>query len=224
MDAAVAQSVEQRIRNAKVTSSIPVSGTNLIQELPEKPRLRLFCCLSGAIGLYKNAADRFRVDGRGAHLVESSQDYSRVRPMKHKSGGFTLIELMVAVVVIAILSAIAIPQYNDYVTRSRIPMATSTLADMSVRMEQYFQDNRTYLNSCAANTVAPLPAANTYFVFSCPVAPTANTFQVRATGQGAMLGFVFEITQAGRSTPGVPSGWTRPNPDTCWVTKRGGEC
>ena len=40
--AAVAQSVEQRIRNAKVTSSIPVSGTNLIKELPEKPRLRLF--------------------------------------------------------------------------------------------------------------------------------------------------------------------------------------
>jgi hypothetical protein len=42
LDAAVAQSVEQRIRNAKVTSSIPVSGTNLIQVLPEKPRLRLF--------------------------------------------------------------------------------------------------------------------------------------------------------------------------------------
>ena len=145
--------------------------------------------------------------------------------MKHKSGGFTLIELMVAVVVIAILSAIAIPQYNDYVTRSRIPMATSTLADMSVRMEQYFQDNRTYIGACAANTAAPLPAANTYFVFSCPAADlTATTFRVRATGQGAMANFVYDVTQAGKSTQGVPAGWAAPNPNTCWATKRGGEC
>ena len=226
MDAAVAQSVEQRIRNAKVTSSIPVSGTNLIQELPEKPRLRLFCCLSGAIGLYKNAADRFRVDGRGAHLVESSQDYSRVRPMKHKSGGFTLIELMVAVVVIAILSAIAIPQYNDYVTRSRIPMATSTLADMSVRMEQHFQDNRVYTGACNKPSdppsVAPKPVDNAYFDFSCDDnPPTATTCEVKATGQGAMTGFVFRIRQNGRDTTAVPAGWAGANAG-CWVTSRGG--
>ena len=59
-----------------------------------------------------------------------------------------MIELMVVVVVIAILSAIAIPQYNDYITRSRITTATAALADAAVRMEQFFQDNRVYTGAC----------------------------------------------------------------------------
>ncbi|HUV99447.1 MAG TPA: prepilin-type N-terminal cleavage/methylation domain-containing protein, partial [Gallionella sp.] len=46
-----------------------------------------------------------------------------------KSGGFTLIELMIVVAVIAILSAIAIPAYNDYVIRGKLVDATTQLSD-----------------------------------------------------------------------------------------------
>ena len=145
-----------------------------------------------------------------------------MRPMKHKSGGFTLIELMVAVVVIAILSAIAIPQYNDYITRSRITTATAALADAAVRMEQFFQDNRVYTGACVLGRA--LPADTEFFTFGCPTTPDATTFVVRATGRRAMDGFAYQITQTGKSTPAVPSGWTRPNPDTCWATTRGGDC
>ncbi len=142
--------------------------------------------------------------------------------MKHKSGGFTLIELMVAVVVIAILSAIAIPQYNDYITRSRITTATAALADAAVRMEQFFQDNRVYTGACVLGRA--LPADTEFFTFGCPVVPDATTFTVQATGRRAMAGFDYQITQAGKRTQGVPSGWSAPSPNTCWVTKRGGEC
>lgn len=139
-----------------------------------------------------------------------------------KSQGFTLIELMVVVAIIGIIAAIAIPNYSDYVTRSRIPAATSALSDMSVRMEQYFQDNRTYIGACVANTVAPIPANTTTFTFTCPAATLlATSYVVVATGAGSMAGFTYVVGQNSRDTTSVPSGWSGAN-GGCWVTSKGG--
>jgi type IV pilus assembly protein PilE len=135
-----------------------------------------------------------------------------------KQSGFTLIELMITVTVVAILASIAVPSYTDYVTRGRIPEATSALADMRVRMEQFFQDSSTYVG---APICATLPTA-TNFTFLCPV-QTATTFTLSATGTGSMTGFVFTINQNGaRATTGVKSGWTANN--TCWVARKNGAC
>lgn len=140
----------------------------------------------------------------------------------YKQSGITLIELMVAVAIVGILGAIAIPSYRDYVTRGRIPQATNNLATLRVHLEQYFQDNRTYENACAAGTVAPLPA-NDDFEYSCPTR-TANTFVARATGRGTMIGFTYEITESNvRRTTAVPTGWGT-TPVDCWITRKGGGC
>lgn len=136
-----------------------------------------------------------------------------------RSQGFTLIELMIVIAVIGVLAAIAIPNYNEHVMRSRITGATSALADMQVRMEQYFQDNRTYVGACVANTVARMPANTAAFTFTCP-APSATDYTIVATGAGPMANFIFNLTQSGKSTTGAPAGWpTNPN---CWVTSKGG--
>ncbi len=146
--------------------------------------------------------------------------------------GFTLIELMVVVVVVAILAAIALPSYTEYITRGKITEATSNLADMRVKLEQYFQDNRTYVGACAAGTTAPLPTGAKYFTYTCPAAAlTATTFTVQAdgvAGQG-MGGFVYTVdqnnTKATTITAGsaaAAAGWT--GNATCWVTKKGGLC
>lgn len=132
---------------------------------------------------------------------------------------------MITVAIVAILSAIAIPSYSDYIRRGRITEAVSALADMRVKMEQYFQDHRTYLGACASGTVAPIPTATTSFTFSCPTL-TASTFQVVATGQAMMTGFSYAVVQDGtRRTLTLPSGWTGASAtSTCWVIKKDGSC
>lgn len=91
--------------------------------------------------------------------------------------GFTLIEVMITVVIVSILGAIAIPQYSDYVTRGRIPTATNALADMRIRMEQFFQDNRTYSNAGACGV--PNPTGLSHFGVACVI--TAAGYQITAT-------------------------------------------
>ena len=141
--------------------------------------------------------------------------------------GFTLIELMITVAIIAILSAIAIPQYSEYVMRSRITEATMTLSDQRLKMERYFQDNRSFTPvglpaACQANTVAPPPGPSAHFTFVCAVT-SASTYLVTATGFGPMLGFVYTVNDANvRATTGVPAGWTLA--PTCWALKKDGSC
>jgi len=136
--------------------------------------------------------------------------------------GVTLIELMVVIAIIGILSAVALPAYRDYVTRGRIPQATNNLGAMRVKLEQYYQDNRTYVGACAAGTIAPLPPADD-FTYSCPTL-TATAYTVQAAGGSKMSGFTYTIDQANaKATTALPTGWGTA-PITCWVTKRGGQC
>jgi len=140
---------------------------------------------------------------------------------KSKSG-FTLVELMITVAIIGILSTVAIPSYTSYVTRGRIPEATSTLAAKRVQMEQYFQDNRQY--AAAAPACADV-ASSKYFTFSCS-AVNATSFTLQAVGKGAMTGFTYTINERNVKstimTTGAPSGWT--GSADCWVTAKGGAC
>jgi type IV pilus assembly protein PilE len=58
--------------------------------------------------------------------------------------GFTLIELMVTVAIVAILAAIAIPNYQQYVVRSNRAAAQSAMMDLANRQQQFLLANRAY--------------------------------------------------------------------------------
>ncbi len=142
---------------------------------------------------------------------------------RYKNLGFTLIELMVTVAIVAILAAVALPAYSDYITRGKIPQATNNLSSMRIKLEQFFQDNRTYAGACAAETAAPLPAADD-FTYTCPTL-TQFAYTVVATGTGSMNGFIYTIDQAGaKQTTGLPSAAWGTAPVNCWVVKKSGGC
>jgi len=141
--------------------------------------------------------------------------------------GFTLIELMITIAIVAILAAVALPAYTDYVTRSKFTEAHSHLADLRVKMEQRFQDARSYAN-CAAIVAATTNVK--YFTFTCP-AVTANTFTLQAAGMAGteLEGIAFTVNESNVRTTVVTAatkmagkGYT--SNAACWVTRKPNQC
>ena len=139
--------------------------------------------------------------------------------------GFTLMELLVVVAVVGILAAVSIPYYNDYVLRGKLPEGQSALSDGRVRMEQYFQDNRTYAVVTTANATSHCPVEIQWpittqnFSYACSNLST-TTYTLTATGLNTISQFVFTIDQGNNKvTTGAPSGWGAPQ--NCWLRRKG---
>ena len=136
--------------------------------------------------------------------------------------GFTLIEVMIVVAIVAILAAVAIPSYRDYILRGQLVEATNLLSAGRANMERYFQDNRTYAN-VGSITPPSCATSSTNFTVTCIGTRDASGYTLQATGSGPALGFTYTVDATGlQKTTAVPSGWTTSN--TCWVMKKGQSC
>ena len=146
----------------------------------------------------------------------------------HRQRGFTLIEVMITVAIIAILSAIAIPMYRDYVIRGRLVDATNGLNMIKADMELHFRQNRTFATVGTRVSPCQRPAAQRTFgkfVVSCSAGPTPTTYTLSAQGTGDMSGFGFTLDNLdARTTTSTEPHWTAPNPNTCWVLKKEQSC
>lgn len=138
--------------------------------------------------------------------------------------GFTLLELMIVVAIIATLAAIALPTYEGYVKRSRILDAVTRLADARARMEDFFLDQRAYVDDGGrCGVAAPVASATDSFVVRCEA--TATTFTYTASGLAArgMAAFAYSIDHTGaKATLSLPAAWSR-TPD-CWTIRPDGFC
>jgi type IV pilus assembly protein PilE len=113
------------------------------------------------------------------------------RPAAHL--GFTLIELMITVVVVAILAAIAFPSYREQIARSRRTEAQTVLVAGQQWMERFYSENYRYDQNSAGTAVtdasqfparftsSPVPGQGAALYDITASAPTRDTFTITAT-------------------------------------------
>lgn len=146
-------------------------------------------------------------------------------PGQKGDSGFTLIELLIAMVIMAMLLAVAVPSYQNYVRRGQLSDAFGTLAEMRVKMEQYYQDNKFYGATNASNTCATLPGhgafpvSTKYFTFSCVAgAAPSQTYVLTATGSGGLTGgYDYTVNHSG--VKGTAKFEGAASTAACWLTK-----
>lgn len=126
--------------------------------------------------------------------------------------GFTLIELMIVVAVVAILAAIAYPSYQEQVRKSYRAKAKADLVEYAGLAERYYTTNNTYAGFTLPSTVSPREpgAAARYNLTPNGAFGGATTFTITATATGAQSGDkcgALTINQAGVKTAAQSDCW-----------------
>jgi len=132
-----------------------------------------------------------------------------------RSRGFTLLELIIACAIIAILAAIAYPSYINSVQKSRRAEATAALLGVASQMERYSTERGTYATATlGTGGVFANKTENSYYNLSLANL-TATTYTVQAAPTGAQTGdpcgtFTYNEQGVKNVTGGS---WTKPQ---CW--------
>ena len=137
-----------------------------------------------------------------ANLVQHSRHVSR---RSVRRAGFTLIELMIAVAIVAIVAMIAIPSYKAQLVKGRRSSAEAALLDIAQREQQYLLDVRGYAaNVATLNTTISVGVSNYYTIAIAAAAGPPPTFTASATpiaGTAQAGDVVLTIDNTGAKTP-----------------------
>ena len=106
--------------------------------------------------------------------------------------GFTLIELMIVVAIVAILAAIAIPTYEEQVRKGRRADAARAVGQLQLDLERWRAENPSYANcagaGCGSGTYPPIPLSDYYTIAIPAGAATPTDYQITATPAGVQVG------------------------------------
>ena len=131
--------------------------------------------------------------------------------MKTAGSGFTLIELMIAVAVVSILVAVALPAYRDHIRKSRRAEAQAFLLSVASREQQFLVDTRSYAASLVDIGIpTPSNVAAAYDIAASAAAATPPAFVLTATPkseQALERCGTLSIDQNGTKTAAVNGCW-----------------
>jgi type IV pilus assembly protein PilE len=141
-----------------------------------------------------------------------------LKTLRHRRG-FTLIELMIVVAIVAILASVALPAYGEYVRRGQITPAFNRLADYAAKMEQYYQDNRSYgAGACGVGATWATFGTMGQFNYTCAVTGGGQGFTVTADGTGGRaVGHTYWIDHNGAQ--GTTQFKGQGVAATCWLAR-----
>jgi type IV pilus assembly protein PilE len=143
----------------------------------------------------------------------------------NRNRGFTLVEVLITVAILSILAAIAVPSYQRYVQRTKVQEPITGLADLRVKMEQYFLDNRRYDGyvdaTCNLMSGGGAAIPGKYFSYAC--ASDVTTFTITADGLAAqgMGGYQYTVDQANVKSSTLPN---LAKVTGCWLAKPDDSC
>ena len=124
--------------------------------------------------------------------------------------GFTLIELMIAVAIVAVLVAVAMPSYSEHVRKGRRAEAQAYLQAVAVRQQQFLVDTRAFTTLTAVGVAVPQAVSDYYTVTLQNNAGPPPTFTLTAVpklAQATDKCGTLSINQAGVKTATVAGCW-----------------
>ena len=127
-----------------------------------------------------------------------------------RNHGFTLIELMIVVAIVAILAGIAMPLMNDYINRSRRAEAVGLMGEMQLRLERWRAENPSYDFTGAADEFGALPSS-AYYTIALEEGD-ATSYTLKASARGAQT----RDTECAAMTLAVDGNEETRSPATCW--------
>lgn len=109
----------------------------------------------------------------------------RTAPLDRPRRGFTLVELMIAVAVLALLSSLALPAYNSHVAKGRRADAKQSLLELGQRLERFYSERGTFVGATiGAGGIYPNTSRGGYYNLSI-ASQTADGFSIQAAPTGA---------------------------------------
>lgn len=144
--------------------------------------------------------------------------------IKRLQHGFTLIEVMIVVAMIAILASIALPSYESYMRKTRRIDAKNSLLDLAMRQEKFFSINNKYSATAADLGYSALPYAvpssnnNSYYDLSISLSTNTQSYTATATPKGPQLNDAecYAYTLASTGQRGNQKSSTTLAPEKCW--------
>ncbi|MGD8743546.1 MAG: type IV pilin protein [Granulosicoccaceae bacterium] len=134
--------------------------------------------------------------------------------MSVKQRGFTLLELMIALAILAIIVSVAIPSYQDQIRKARRADGRGALLDAAQALERCNTINGSYNHASCGNNVVPSDSLDNHYAIAI-TAITPSSFTLSATAQGTQAEdtncATLTLTNTGVKTPDPATDTNR-----CW--------